>query len=82
MLVPVSILLLAGAIWAFVWAVRSGQFDDLDTPPLDILHDEDRDAPRTPAVEPGPEPDAVATALTPARGARTNTDSARGPDAD
>lgn len=41
-LVPVSLLLLGIAIWAFVAAVRGGQFDDLDTPPLDILgEDED-----------------------------------------
>lgn len=49
-LVPVSVLLLALAIWAFVWAVRGGQFDDLDTPPLDVLRDDDgqgvRDPPR------------------------------------
>lgn len=40
MLIPISLVLLGAAIWAFVWAVRSGQFDDLDTPPLDILRDE------------------------------------------
>lgn len=40
MLIPISLLLLGAAIWAFVWAVRGGQFDDLDTPALDILHDE------------------------------------------
>jgi cbb3-type cytochrome oxidase maturation protein len=40
LLVPISVLLLGIAIWAFVWAVRRGQFDDLDTPPLDILVDE------------------------------------------
>lgn len=40
MLIPISLLLLGVAIWAFVWAVRGGQFDDLDTPALDILHDE------------------------------------------
>ena len=33
-------MLLAAAIWAFVWAVRKGQFDDLDTPALDILSDD------------------------------------------
>ena len=37
MLVPISLVLLGIAIWAFVWAVRRGQFDDLDTPALDIL---------------------------------------------
>jgi cbb3-type cytochrome oxidase maturation protein len=34
LLVPLSVLLLGAAIAAFVWAVRSGQFDDLDTPTL------------------------------------------------
>ena len=40
-LVPISIVLLGIAIGAFAWAVRSGQFDDLDTPPLDILREDD-----------------------------------------
>ncbi|HLS84212.1 MAG TPA: cbb3-type cytochrome oxidase assembly protein CcoS [Arenimonas sp.] len=45
-LVPISLVLLALAIGAFVWAVRRGQFDDLDTPPLDMLReDDDRPAP-------------------------------------
>jgi cbb3-type cytochrome oxidase maturation protein len=42
MLVPISVVLLGIAIWAFSWAVRRGQFDDLDTPALDILPDEPR----------------------------------------
>ncbi|MDR2215730.1 MAG: cbb3-type cytochrome oxidase assembly protein CcoS [Nevskiaceae bacterium] len=37
LLIPLSLLLLVAAIWAFVWAVKNEQFDDLDTPPLDIL---------------------------------------------
>ena len=36
-LIPLSLVLLLAAIWAFAWAVRRGQFDDLDTPALDIL---------------------------------------------
>lgn len=44
LLVPVSVLLLGVAIAAFAWAVRSGQFDDLDTPPLDILREDARPA--------------------------------------
>lgn len=40
-LVPISLLLVGLALWAFVWAVRSGQFDDLDTAPLDVLSDDD-----------------------------------------
>ena len=39
-LVPISLVLLGLAIAAFAWAVRSGQFDDLDTPPLDLLGDD------------------------------------------
>ena len=45
LLVPISLLLLGVAIWAFVWAVRRGQFDDLDTPALDILVDDEHDPP-------------------------------------
>jgi cbb3-type cytochrome oxidase maturation protein len=40
LLIPLSVVLLGVAIAAFVWAVRSGQFDDLDTPPLDMLRDD------------------------------------------
>ena len=46
-LVPISLLLLLVAIAAFLWAVRRGQFDDLDTPSLDILGDDERPAPAT-----------------------------------
>lgn len=41
LLVPISLLLLGLAIGAFVWAVRRGQFDDLDTPPLDVISSDD-----------------------------------------
>ena len=30
LLIPLSIVLLAAAIWAFFWAVNRGQFDDMD----------------------------------------------------
>lgn len=39
-LVPVSLVLLGLAIWAFFWAVRRGQFDDLDAASIDLLADE------------------------------------------
>lgn len=39
-LIPISLLLLGVAVWAFVWSVRDGQYDDLDTAPLDILRDD------------------------------------------
>ncbi|GAB3376682.1 hypothetical protein GCM10027431_31810 [Lysobacter rhizosphaerae] len=41
LLVPLSLMLLLLAIGAFVWAVKRGQFDDLDTPGIDILVDDD-----------------------------------------
>jgi cbb3-type cytochrome oxidase maturation protein len=31
----------AGAVVAFAWAVRSGQLDDVDTPPHRILFDDE-----------------------------------------
>ena len=40
LLIPMSValvLLIGGVFW---WSVRSGQFDELDTPPLDMLRDE------------------------------------------
>ncbi len=39
-LIPISLVLLGIAVAAFFWAVRQGQFDDLDTPALDILSDD------------------------------------------
>jgi len=39
-LIPLSVLLMLLAIGFFFWAVRNGQFDDLDTPALDILDDD------------------------------------------
>jgi cbb3-type cytochrome oxidase maturation protein len=40
LLVPISLVLIGAAIWAFVWAVRRGQFEDLDAAALDVLVDE------------------------------------------
>jgi cbb3-type cytochrome oxidase maturation protein len=37
LLVPISVLLLGIAVWALLWAVRSGQYDDLDAPAIDML---------------------------------------------
>jgi cbb3-type cytochrome oxidase maturation protein len=41
-LVPLALALLGLAIAAFLWAVRAGQFDDLDTPAVRILLDDRR----------------------------------------
>ena len=40
LLIPISLLLIGVAIWAFAGAVRRGQFEDLDAAALDVLVDE------------------------------------------
>ena len=40
-LIPLSIAILILAIAIFFWAVKSGQFQDLDSPAVDILLDDD-----------------------------------------
>jgi cbb3-type cytochrome oxidase maturation protein len=40
-LVPLALLLAFGAVLAFLWATRSGQLDDLETPALRMLHDDE-----------------------------------------
>ena len=42
LLIPLGLLLLGLAIWAFFWAVGSGQFDDLDTPAWSVVMDDDK----------------------------------------
>jgi cbb3-type cytochrome oxidase maturation protein len=41
-LIPISILIAAGALAAFLWSLRSGQYDDLEGAANRILFDEDR----------------------------------------
>jgi len=51
-LIPLGLVLLAVAIAAFVWAVRHGQFEDLEGEGERILFEEDRPAPLPPAPPP------------------------------
>ena len=44
-LIPLGLILVALAIWAFFWATSSGQFDDLDSPAWKIILDDDRRPP-------------------------------------
>ena len=60
-LIPVSMLALGVALWAFIWAVKRGQFEDMDTPALDILREDQHDLP----VESAP-PAAAADSPSPA----------------
>ena len=45
LLIGISIVAVIAIAVIFVWAVRSGQFDDLDTPAVRILTDEDESPP-------------------------------------
>jgi cbb3-type cytochrome oxidase maturation protein len=40
LMVPLGLVLVAAGLWAFFWAVGSGQFDDLDSPGWSVLDDE------------------------------------------
>ncbi|MDW7745773.1 cbb3-type cytochrome oxidase assembly protein CcoS [Halomonas sp.] len=41
LLIPLSLILLGLAVWAFFWAVKHDQFEDLEGPAYRILFDED-----------------------------------------
>ena len=41
LLIPLSVVLVAVIVVAFFWAIRSGQFDDLEGPAHRILLDDD-----------------------------------------
>jgi len=41
LLIPLSLVLVGVIVWIFLWAVRSGQFDDLEGPAHQILMDDD-----------------------------------------
>jgi cbb3-type cytochrome oxidase maturation protein len=52
LLVPVALLLAGAGVAAFWWAVRSGQFDDVETPAIRVLLDEGHAAsPHQPQAE-------------------------------
>lgn len=43
-LLPIALGFVLAAVFVFAWAVRDGQFDDLDTPALRALLDDPRGA--------------------------------------
>ena len=44
-LIPLAILLLAVAVWALLWAIKSGQFDDLESHGWSVVLDDDQKPP-------------------------------------
>ncbi len=66
-LLPLALLIAAIAVGFFIWAAKTGQFDDLETPAIRILFD-DEEPRRTAAVAASPaaggRPDAAASPST------------------
>jgi len=42
LILPLALIVSGAAVAAFIWTVRSGQLDDVDTPPRRILFDDER----------------------------------------
>ena len=53
-LIPIALLFLAGAVWAFFWAVDHDQFEDLDREAQRILLDDVESRERGKAPSEGP----------------------------
>jgi cbb3-type cytochrome oxidase maturation protein len=49
LILPLALLVVFAAVIAFVWAARRGQFDDLDTPAMRALHDDDVEPKKPPS---------------------------------
>ena len=57
LLIPVALFLGLLGLLAFMWALRSGQFDDLDGAAERILHDDEDDKPAKDVKQPKDEKD-------------------------
>lgn len=44
LVLPLALLLSGGALAAFLWAARRGQLDDLETPAIRMLYDDEVEA--------------------------------------
>jgi cbb3-type cytochrome oxidase maturation protein len=47
-LVPLVLILVLVAVLAYLWAARRGQFDDLETPAMRALHDDEAEVRKGP----------------------------------
>jgi len=50
---PLALVFVAVAVLAFVWATKSGQFDDVETPGVRMLYDDEGGAKEKPPGERG-----------------------------
>lgn len=53
-LLPLALLIAAIAVGFFIWAAKTGQFDDLDTPAVRILFDDEAPAAARRETDAGP----------------------------
>jgi len=44
-LIPLAVILLGVAVWALIWAIKSGQFDDLESHGWSVVLDDDQKPP-------------------------------------
>jgi len=44
-LIPLAVVLLGVAIWALLWAIKSGQFENLDSQGWSVVLDDDQKPP-------------------------------------
>lgn len=44
-LIPLAVVLLAIGVWALLWAIKNGQFDDLETHGWSVVLDDDQKPP-------------------------------------
>ena len=44
-MIPLAVVLLAVAVWALLWAIKNGQFDDLETHGWSVVLDDDQKPP-------------------------------------
>lgn len=44
-LIPLAVMLLAIAVWALLWAIKNGQFDDLESHGWSVVLDDDQKPP-------------------------------------
>lgn len=56
LLIPLSILIAVGFLTAFIWAVRSGQYEDTHTPSLRMLWEDRGPHEKTPSAAPPARP--------------------------
>ena len=56
-LIPLAVMLLGVAVWALLWAIRTGQFDDLESHGWSVVLDDDQKPPELIEEESEPKPE-------------------------